>query len=257
MLQFKLQKFNSVFVGLRNNNDVSYQMTLGVNNATYNNQSYGPLNFNFQVNNLNFKVLAEIEEKVRVYAKQRAEHPENTEELQNALAEDLKKLFPGLAQNNTEVALKQLDLSVPSGNLHSQGSMRFIQLPTSIDNLSALMQDIELSYHLEISKSLAQSFIVDLIDRNIGVANNNIDPTSILGQLAKLGLLKENSDSYNVDINIKKGASYVNQQPFNPSILQQLQTMAAPPQEVLTPPPAVAAPQAAVAAPVVVAPAGK
>ncbi len=255
MLQFKLQDFNSAFVGLRKKNDVSYQMTLEINNANYDNQSYGPLGFNFQVNNLNFKVLAEIEEKVRVYAKQRATQPENTEDLQNALAEDLKKLLPGLVQNNTEIALKQLDLSVPSGNLHSQGSVRFVQLPTSVDNLSALMQDIELSYHLELSKSLAQSFLVDLIDSNIGIANNNIDPTSILGQLAKLGLLRENSDSYNVDINIKKGAPYVNQQPFNPSILQQLQTVAAP-QEVLTPPPAgaippatIATPQAAVAAP--------
>ncbi len=248
ILQFKLQDFNSVFVGSRQKTDISYQMTLGINHALYNNQNYGPLNFDFQINNLNFKVLAEIEEKVRVYAKQSALRPENTGDLQNALAEDLKKLAPGLVQSNTEIALKQLELSIPNGSLHSQGTVRFVQLPPSLDNISALMQDITLYYHLEISKSLAQSFIVDLIDSNIGVANNTIDPNAVLGQLAKLGLLQENSDSYNLEITIKQGVPYVNQQPFNPTILQQLQTIAAP-EEVLTPPPAVAIPPATIAAP--------
>ncbi len=240
MLQFKLQDFNSSFVGSREKTDISYQMNLGVNNATYNSQGYGPLNFDFQMNHLNFKTLAQIEEKIQVYAKQRALQPENTENLQNTLAEDLKKLLPGLVQNNTELALKQLALSVPNGSIHSEGTLRFASPPTS-SNINALMKEIDLYYHLEISKSLAQSFLTDIIDRNMGLATNHIDPSAILGQLAKMGLLKENNDSYNLEIKIKQGAPTVNQQPFNPALLQQLQMTVAP-QEVLTPPPAVVAP---------------
>ncbi|MCD6046313.1 MAG: hypothetical protein K0R48_1476, partial [Gammaproteobacteria bacterium] len=255
MLQFKLQDFNSSFVGSRKQNDISYQMNLAMQNALYNNQNYGPFLFDFQINNLSFKVLAQMEEKIRTYAKERAKQPENTAALQNTLAEDLKNLSPGLIQSNTELALKQLDLSAPIGSIHSQGTVRFPTVPTSTD-INALMRDIDLSYHLEISKNLAQSFITDIIDRNIGAANNNIDSNAILGQLGQMGLLRENNGAYNLDINIKQGAFSVNQKPFTPAVLQQLQMTPAP-HEVLTPPPAVVAPQNQSAAATAVAPAGK
>lgn len=243
MLQFKLQDFHSSFVGAREKTAISYQVNLGVNGATYNDQNYGPLTFDFQVNRLNFKTLAQMEEKIQAYAKQRTLQPENTEDLQNALAEDLKKLLPGLVQKDTEIALKQLDLSLPNGNVHSQGTLSFASVPTSI-NINTLMQDVELYYHLAMNKSLAESFITDIIDRNIGVINNQIGPNVILGQLANLGLLRENNDTYNLDIQIKQGVITVNQQPFNAALLQQAQ-MALTQPEVLTPP-AVAAPKTVV-----------
>ncbi len=225
-VQFKLNDFNSSFLGQRQKTNIRYQMNLVLQNAVYNNQNYGPFAFDFQINNFNFETLSNIEGKISAYVKEKKVHPENAEVQQRALAETLKKLLPGLIQPNTEIALKQLDLSLPNGSLHSQGYLRFAKAPISLD-INALIQQADLYYHLDISKNLAQFFIIDMIDSSIGAANNSIDPTAVLGQLAKLGLLQENSDSYILDIKIKQGVPTVNQLPFNSGVLQQINMAAA------------------------------
>lgn len=225
MLQFKMQMLTAAFTGTQDKDNVTYQMVLGVSNALYNEAAYGPFAFDLQISNLNFKALSQIQQKIQDYVKAKAAQPDNADALQNDLEQALRPLLPTLIQANTELTLKQLDFSIPSGSLRSNGYLRFSQRPTALD-VSALLQSTELHYHLAANQDLTQDLIQNLLDRTLGLVSNTLDPAQILTQLMQIGLIKESNGFYNVDIAVKRGAPYVNDQPFNPAVLQQIQLTA-------------------------------
>ncbi len=221
-VQFKMQTLTSSFIGEQDKNNVTYKMGLSMNNASYNGESYGPFAFDFQIGNLSFKALSQIQQKIQAYVKAKAEHPDNADALQDTLAEDLRTLLPTLIQANTTLTLKQLDFSIPTGSVRSNGTLVFSQTPKTLD-MDTLRQNAELNYHLATSQDLAQTLIRTLLSKSLGPMSNTSDAQSILAQLIQMGLIKESNGFYGLDIQIKQGIPYVNERPFNPAILQQLQ----------------------------------
>lgn len=225
LLQFQMRTLTSSFQGEHTNNNVTYTMGMDMNSAVYNGKTYGPFAFNVQIGNLNFDALSQIQQKIQAYVKAKAEHPQNADILQNTLAQDLRGLFPALIQPNTELTLKQLDFSIPSGSVRSNGYLRFSQTPKTLD-MDTLTQSAELSYHLATSQALAQTLIRTLFDKSLGMATNELNPEQVITQLIKMGLIRENNNFYYLDIKMKQGIPYVNELPFNPAILQQIELTA-------------------------------
>ncbi len=226
LIQLKMQTLASSFAGHREkNDDVDYTLDLSVNNILYDNQSYGPFAFDFEIRDLNFKVLSEVEQKLQQYVNAKPDQANNASELQTTLEKDMRTLLPTLIQPNTEFNLKQLDFSVPSGSIRSNGVLHFLKTPKML-SLDALMQASELQYHLAASQSLTQLLIQSVLAKSLGIVDNQWDPAKILAQLLRLGLVKENNGFYYIDIRVKQSVPYVNELPFNPAVLQKIQWIA-------------------------------
>ena len=226
-VQFKADSFTTGFTGQKDKDGVNYEVMANLKNATYNGVSYGPFAFDLEAAHFNFKALSQIQQKLDALKKQMVDNPDSAE---NSMMDELKPLLPQLIQANTEINLKQLDFTVPYGSYQSNGYIHFNQAGSANGDIVALISKAEMKYHVITDQAFATFIIQSLGNKNNTSATQTFDPQQALSQLVQAGLVHENNGQYELDIMFKQGMPYINNQPFNPGMLQQLENSAASPE---------------------------
>lgn len=231
---FELSKFDMKSGSTEDGDVVNSDLSITLDKVVVNNETYGPGELHFTLNNLDSKALARINQLA-----QQAQMASDTEKKQLMLA--MMPEVPKLLSHGAKLQIDPFTFKLPKGKI--DGTL-LISLPEGkFDNPFQMVRKIEGSGRLAIPvelvkdtmvESLAKKMMTNKLQQAIAQQNNEngaIQPLDAQQQaqdmvdkkittLIDKGVLTKQGSDYVIAFTLKDGKLLVNGAPFNPAMMQ-------------------------------------
>jgi len=230
---FLLSRFDMKSGSHQNGVTIDSDLSITLEKVVANNETYGPGELHFSLNNLDSKALARINELAQ--QAQIASNPEK-KRLMMAMMPEVPKLF----SHGAELKIDPFTFKLPKGRI--EGNL-LISLPEGpFNNPFAMVRQIQGNGRLAVPvdlvkealiESLAKKMLQNQLQQAIAQQNNahGVQPMDAkqqakdmvdkkLSNLVDKGLLTQQGNDYVIAFTLKNGKLLVNGEPFNPAMMR-------------------------------------
>lgn len=230
---FELSKFDMTSGSTQEGDVVNSDLSLTLDKVFANNQTYGPGELHFMLNNLDSKALARINELAQ---KAQVASDQQKKRLLMAMMPEIPKLL----SHGAKLQIDPFNFKLPNGKI--EGNLH-ISLPQgSFNNPFEMVRKIEGKGRLAVPAKLVKEAMVDtlakkMMNNQLQQAfaqqnnGNTIQPMDAKQQaqdmvdkkisgLIDKGVITRNGDDYVIAFTFKNGKLMVNGAPFNPAMMQ-------------------------------------